>query len=129
MRPNIDLLQKQKKKTFCIIIHPCYCTCVQKRKVSGLMTKEPRAVIRVSSQQTISTKTHDKMFMDECYQIAFGQNALTKRYTHKQVVIRLKEHAETALKINTIENILTARRNNDNASNTQLYSLFKPKVV
>jgi hypothetical protein len=54
------------------------------------MTKEPRAVIRVSSQQTISTKTHDKMFMDECYQIAFGQNALTKRYTHKQVVCTVK---------------------------------------
>ena len=128
MRPNIDLLEKQKK-TFCIIINPCYCTCVQKRKASGLMTKEPRAVIRVSSQQNISTKTHDKMFMDECYQIAFGQNALTKRYTHKQVVARLKEHAETALKLHTIENILTARRNNDNANNTQLYSLFKPKVV
>lgn len=93
------------------------------------MIKEPRAVIRVSSQQTISTKTHDKMFMDECYQIAFGQNSLTKRYTHKQVVARLKEHAETALKLHTIENILTARRNNDNANNTQLYSLFKPKVV
>jgi hypothetical protein len=93
------------------------------------MTKEPRAVIRVSSQQNISTKTHDKMFMDECYQIAFGHGALTKRYTHKQVVARLKEHAETALKIQTIENILTARRNNDNESNTQLYSLYKLKVV
>lgn len=89
------------------------------------MTKEPRAVIRVSSQQNISTKTHDKMFMDECYQIAFGQNALTKRYTHKQVVERLKEHAETALKINTIENILTARRNNDNEDNRQFSTLYE----
>jgi hypothetical protein len=93
------------------------------------MTKEPRAVIRVSSQQNISNKTHDKMFMDECYEIAFGHGAFTKTYTHKQVVARLKEHAQTALKLQTIQNILTARRNNDNASNTQLYSLFKPKVV
>lgn len=124
MRPNIDLLEKQKK-TFCIIINPCYCTCVQKKGVNFLVVKEPRAVIRVSSQQNISNKTHDKMFMDECYEIAFGHGAFTKTYTHKQVVARLKEHAQTALKLQTIQNILTARRNNDNEDNRQFSTLYE----
>lgn len=89
------------------------------------MIKKPRAVIRVSSQQNISNKTRNKMFMDECYEIAFGHGAFTKKYTHRQVVARLKEHAQTALKLQTIQNILTARRNNDNEDNRQFSALYE----
>jgi hypothetical protein len=50
------------------------------------------------------------MFIDECYEIAFGNGAIGKHYTHLDVLKRLKEHADLALRVQTVQNILTARK-------------------
>ena len=74
--------------------------------------EEPRSVSRVSLTPTpyLSPKVQDKMFIDECYEIAFGNGAIGKHYTHLDVLKRLKEHADLALRVQTVQNILTARK-------------------
>ena len=74
--------------------------------------EEPRSVSRVSLTLTpyLSSKVQDKMFIDECYEIAFGNGAIGKHYTHLDVLKRLKEHADLALRVQTVQNILTARK-------------------
>jgi len=74
--------------------------------------QEPRAVIRVALPSYISPKVQDKMFIDTCYEIAFGNGALRKKYTHAQVLEQLRKQVLLALKIQTTLNILTSRKQN-----------------
>ena len=72
--------------------------------------EDPRAVSRVAFTPYISPKVQDKMFIDTCYEIAFGHGAVGKKYTHADVLKQLKEQSDLALRVQTVQNILTARK-------------------
>jgi hypothetical protein len=75
--------------------------------------EKTRPVSRGTLTPYISPKVQDKMFMDECYEIAFGNGAISKRYTHTDVLKRLKEQANLALRVETIQHIMIARKKDD----------------
>jgi len=75
--------------------------------------EKTRAVSRGTLTPYISPKVQDKMFMDECYEIAFGNGAINKRYTHLDVLKRLKEQANLALRVETVQHIMIARKKDD----------------
>lgn len=44
----------------------------------------------------------NKQFIEEIYELAFGDNAINKKYSHKQVIKKIKKFNDNALKYEMI---------------------------
>ena len=42
-------------------------------------------------------------FINEVYEIAFGDNAINKDYTHQEVINKIREFSDTALEVENFE--------------------------
>ena len=59
----------------------------------------PNATNSELDAKVIIDHNDDSYFIEEIYEIAFGDNAINRNFSHDEVIDRIREYSDTALEV------------------------------
>ena len=71
-------------------------------KLNTSDAREQRANEEIDEQLEYERQRNDKEFIEQVYEIAFGEDAIFRNYSHEEVIEQLKEINEDSLKWDSI---------------------------